>query len=62
MAFLSSESLEPNERTLDSAFNSEAALEVNEIPFALKMLTKRSAILSTLKTIKSVKNETIESL
>jgi len=62
MASLSSGSLESNARILDLAFNSEAALEVNEIPFALKMLTKRSAILSTLKTIKSVKNETIESL
>lgn len=62
MAFFSSVSLESNARTLDFALISEAALEVNEIPFALKMLTKRSAILSTLKTIKSVKNETIESL
>ncbi len=62
MASLSSGSLESIARILDLALISEAALEVNEIPFALKMLTKRSAILSTLNTIKSVKNETIESL
>ncbi len=62
MAFFSSVSLESNARTLDLAFISEAALEVNEIPFALKILTIRSAILSALKTIKSVKKETIKSL